>query len=66
MTYALALLSNRETNILCSEPMSKMPEADASLLTWQDSVIKLTLYNDSYPLQIVLILPSPTVKKQSF
>ena len=47
--------------------MSKMPEPDvAPLRTRHDSVIKLALYNDSYPLPIVLILPSPAVKKQSF
>ena len=61
------IVKQRNSNILCSEAMSKMPEPHvAPQLTQCDSVIKLALYNDSYPLPIVLILPSPVVKKQSF
>lgn len=44
--------------------MTKMPEPDdVPLLTRHDSVIKLALYSDSYPLPIVLIFPSTAVKK---
>jgi len=61
------IVKQRKSNILCSEAMSKMPEPDvAPLLTRHVSAIKLALYNDSYPFPIVLILPSPVVKKQSF
>lgn len=62
MTYVVALLSNTETAIYCALSQCQRCLNLMPVCLHGKSVL-LTLYNDSYPLHIVLILPSPTVKK---